>query len=110
MTSEVKMPVAAYLTNDEEGSPAMLFFDWAEAWGFTEDTDPPQALVLQSDALAAIEAARVEARAKALEEAAAIVDEEEENARQERYSPGLVGALEACAASIRSLAKEAPHG
>lgn len=42
-------------------------------------------------------------RAEALEEAARVVDAEEDNAREEHYHPGLVGCLEACAASIRAL-------
>jgi hypothetical protein len=43
-------------------------------------------------------------RRAALEEAASIVDAEAENARQERYYPGVVGAFEECAAAIPALA------
>jgi hypothetical protein len=43
-------------------------------------------------------------RRAAIEEAASIVNAEAENARQERYYPGVVGAFEECAAAIHALA------
>ena len=120
MTSEVKMPVAAYVTNDEEGSPAMLFFDKDEAAKYTDETDPPQALVLQSDALAAIEAARVEAKKLradilAVRAAGAILSNCAFNLAQR--NPGQFTARDIMALDdarkrwdevLRSLAKEAP--
>lgn len=57
--ADVTMPVAAYLTTDEEGSPAMLFFDKVVAATYCDEGEEPQALVLKSDALKAIEEARV---------------------------------------------------
>lgn len=63
------MRAVAYLTTDEEGSPAMLFFEKVEAATYCDEGEEPQALILQPDALKAIEEARVEARSKALEEA-----------------------------------------
>lgn len=109
MPSEVKMPVVAW-----RWMPSPI-------WGKFEVTvDPVQgrlveeyvpdfdALVLQSDALAAIEAARVEARAKALEEAAAAVEQHDREGR-EWIPTSLWGQLSGeAAARIRSLAKEAP--
>lgn len=62
MTSEVKMPVVAYLVGGlRSGEPSLCFEDERGDYGSEDETPDFDALVLQSDALAAIEAARVEA-------------------------------------------------
>jgi hypothetical protein len=118
MTSEVKMPVVAYLVGGlRSGEPSLCFEDERGDYGSEDETPKFDALVLQSDALAAIEAARVEARAKALEEAAAISDAEraefaEQAARTDgRHSDmafGSVNSAERISDRIRSRAKEGP--
>jgi len=44
------IPVAAYLTTDEEGSPAMLFFDCNEARGYCDDDEEPIPLCMLDEA------------------------------------------------------------
>lgn len=61
-------------------------------------------LVRLSAARAYGDARAEHARRVAMEEAALIVDAEEDNAREERYHPGLVGTLSACAEAIRAAA------
>ncbi len=105
--SEVKMPVVAYLRATKDGEP-----QWSEDCVCQDPVYPADPdgsdgdsismpMVRQSDALAAIEAARVEARAKALEEAA------KECERMRHMSAGFETG-NTCAEAIRSLAKEAP--
>lgn len=57
------LKVVAYLTTDEEGSPAMLFFDRQEAGNYCDVDEQPARLSLTDDAEAAIQAARNEAEA-----------------------------------------------
>lgn len=99
------MRAVAYLTTDEEGSPAMLFFDKVEAATYCDEGEEPQALVLQSDALKAIEEANARAaRATSLlEELHALVWGECPSLLNE--DSGGNGQLDV---DIRSL-KESPH-
>jgi hypothetical protein len=50
------LKVVAYLTTDEEGSPAMLFFDQHEARNFCDLDEEPTGLVSLSDHEASIRA------------------------------------------------------
>lgn len=43
------LPAVAWLTTDEEGSPAMLFFDRNEAAGYCDDGEEPIALGYLAD-------------------------------------------------------------
>lgn len=62
---------------------------------------------LEVDRLRALAEQASDVRNAALEEAALIVDAEEDNAREEHYYPGVVQGYEECAAAIRAL-KSAP--
>lgn len=109
MTSEVKMPVVAYLVGDlRSGEPSLCFEDERGDYGSEDETPKFNDLVLQSDALAAIEAARVEARAKALEEAAKECDKLTHALDNAGVSYHRPAPADRCARAIRSLAKEAP--
>lgn len=45
------LPAVAWLTTDEEGSPAMLFFDRNEAVGYCDDAEEPIALGYLADTI-----------------------------------------------------------
>lgn len=61
MTTPTQMPeslkVVAYLTTDEEDSPAMLFFNQQEAGNYCALDEQPQELVLRSDFESALQSA-----------------------------------------------------
>lgn len=51
------LKVVAYLTTDEEGSPAMLFFDQQEAGNYCDLDEQPKELVLKADFQVALQSA-----------------------------------------------------
>lgn len=104
MTSEVKMPVVAW-RNPTERSLADAF-----EWDIPRRSPAySEALVKESDALAAIEAARVEARAKAMEDFRVACDGLEEPAYYGYENPNTwQDGKRACMDAIEALAKEAP--
>ena len=105
MVHESKMPEpVAFLTRDDDGEPAMLFFDKQEARGYCEADEEPDSLYTAAD----LELAKQEATRQAMERCAEACDDQEEPAWYGYENPNTFDdGKRACAKAIRALSNEA---
>ena len=99
----------AFLTRDDDGEPAMLFFDKQEARGYCEADEEPDSLYTAAD----LELAKQEATRQAMERCAEACDDQEEPAWYGYENPNTFDdGKRACAKAIRALSNESEkrHG